>query len=420
VYQRTYVERASAHYADMGNVVIKDRRRSNPLKAGALQDAILESAGFSTIATDVKGLVQIFSAGARRMLGYEEADVVNRLTPADFSDPLQASTVATGFEALVCKAASGGEDQYELTFIRKDGCRLPCIVCVSALHEPGGDIVGYLFMATDNTAQQGFRRMVESVTDCAIVHLDAQGQVLSWNAGAQILDGYSRHEMVGKPGAPELELAAAAATGRHETEGWRSRKDGSRYCAKIVLTSIYDAGGVVRGFARLARDVTGDKSEPQADPVTAVAVPKPVLERSACLLYVEDDEASYALVEQLVASRADVRLLRAANLSLALERARAAHPDVILLNNELPGIGALQFMKLMRADPATQNTPILALSANGAPDAIAKGLQAGFFHYLARPLKGALFMEALAHALEFAARERAEENDRAFTSSHSH
>jgi PAS domain S-box-containing protein len=404
----------------MGNVVIKDRRRSNPRKAGALHNAILESAGFSSIATDVKGLVQIFNAGARRMLGYAEADVVNRLTPADFSDPLEAGTAATGFEALVCKAASGGEDQYELTFIRKDGCRLPCIVCVSALHEPGGEIVGYLFMATDNTAQHSFRRMVESVTDCGIVQLDAQGQVLSWNAGAQILDGYSAQEMLGKPGAPELDLAAAIATGRHETEGWRSRKDGSRYCANIVLTSIYDAGGGLRGFARLARDVTAGRSEPQADPATAVAVPKPALERSARLLYVEDDPASFALVEQIVADRVDVALLRAPHVGFGIERVRAARPDVILLNIDLPGISALQFMNLMRADPATQNVPILALSANGAPDAIAKGLQAGFFHYLARPLKGGLFMEALAHALEFAARERAEENDRAFTSSHSH
>jgi PAS domain S-box-containing protein len=404
----------------MGNVVIKDRRRHPPRKPGALHDAILESAGFAGIATDVKGLVQIFNAGARRMLGYAQADVVNKLTPADFSDPLEASTIATGFEALVCKAASGGEDQYELSFIRKDGTRLPCVVCVSALHEPSGDIVGYLFMATDNTAQQGFRRMVESVTDCGIVQLDAQGQVLSWNAGAQILDGYSAHEILGKPGAPEPDLAAAIATGRHETEGWRSRKDGSRYCANIVLTSLYDAGGVLRGFARLARDVTQGRSEAPEDVPASVAVPGAVLARSACLLYVDDDPASYALVEKLIAGRIDVRLLRASNLKLAIERARAVHPDVILLNIELPGITALQFMKLMRADPATQATPILALSANGAPDAIAKGLQAGFFHYLARPLNGGLFMEALADALEFAARERAEENDRAFTSSHSH
>ena len=87
---------------------------------------------------------------------------------------------------------------------------------------------------------------------------------------------------------------------------------------------------------------------------------------------------------------------------------------------DLPGISALQFLKLMRADPATQNTPILALGASTEPAAFAKALEAGFFHYLARPLKSALFMEALAHALEFAALERAERHDRSFILAHSH
>lgn len=423
----------SAHYLNLGNVVIKDRRRRNPLEAGSLHNAILSSAGYSSIATDEKGIVKIFSAGARRMLGYAQADVVDRLTPADFSDPLEAkerasalslefsTTIAAGFEALVWKAARGVDDQYELTFIRKDGGRLPCVVCVTTLHDRGGEIAGYLLMATDNSALNGLRRMVESVTDCGIVQLDAQGRVLSWNAGAQILEGYSAHEIMGKPGAPEPDLAAAAATGRHETQGWRSRKDGSRYCANIVLTSFYDTDAVLRGFARLVRDVTQGRSPPQPDLPAAVAVPKPAaLERSAQLLYVDNDPASFALVEQQVAGRGDVQLLRASHVGLGIERARAAPPDVILLNVDLPGTSAVEFMKRLRADPATQNTPILALGANGAPEAIAKALQAGFFHYLAKPLKGAVFMEALADALEFAARERDEQNDRAFTSAHSH
>ena len=423
----------SAHYLNLGNVVIKDRRRRNPLRAGALHNAILSSAGYLSIATDEKGIVQIFSVGARRMLGYTEADVVDRVTPADFCDPLEAkerartlsvefsTTIAAGFEALVWKAARGVDDQYELTFIRKDGGRLPCVVCVTALHDQDGETAGYLLMAIDNSAQSDFRRMVESVTDCGIVQLDAQGRVLSWNAGAHILEGYSAHEIVGKPGAPEPDLAAAVATGRHETQGWRSRKDGSRYCANIVLTSIYDTTAVLCGFARLMRDVTQGRSPPQPDLPAAVAVPNPAArERSARLLYVEDDPASIALVEEQIAGRADVQLLRASDVGLGIERARAAPPDVILLNVDLPGISAAEFMKRLRTDPATQSTPILALGAHGAPEAIAKAQQAGFFHYLVRPLKGTLFMEALADALEFAARERDEQNDRAFTSAHSH
>ncbi len=412
----------------MGNVVIKDRRRPNPLRAGGLQNAVLNSTGFASITTDQTGVIRLFSAGARRMLGYVDADVVDRLSAVDLSDPLEvieraralsvefSTPVAAGFEALVWKAARGVEDQYELSFIRKDGSRLPCVVCVSSLLDQSGEIAGYLLMATDNAAQRAFRRMVESVTDCAIVQLDAQGQVLSWNAGAQIIEGYSAHEIMGKAGAPQPDLAAAAATGRHESEGWRSRKDGSRYFANVVLTSIYDAGGVLRGFARLGRDVTGDRIEPQQDVPAAL----PALERSASLLHVEDDPASRALVDQLVASRVDVTLLHAAHVSLGIERARAMRPDVVLLSVDLPGISALQFMKLMRADPGTQNIPVLATGSYGGPDAIAKALEAGFFHYLPRPMNGGLFMESLADALEFAARERAEENDRAFTSTHSH
>ena len=166
-------------YALMANVVIKDRRRRNPRSAGALQNAVLNSAGMSSIATDEGGVIQILSAGAERMLGYTEAEVAGKRTPADFSDPLQAveraralslefaTAVDPGFQALVFKASQGIDDQYELTWIRKDGSRLPAVVSVTALRDPKGEVIGYLMIATDNTAQETFRLMVESVTDCA-------------------------------------------------------------------------------------------------------------------------------------------------------------------------------------------------------------------------------------------------------------
>jgi PAS domain S-box-containing protein len=428
----------------MANVVIKDRRRRDPLNAGALHNAILNSAGIPSIATDEKGVIQIFSAGARRMLGYTEAEVANKRTPADFSDPLEAaeraralslefaSAIAPGFEALAFKASRGIDDQCELTWIRKDGSRLAVVVSVSALRDVKSEIIGYLLIATDNTAQEGFRRTVESVTDCGIVQLDAQGRVLSWNAGAQLIDGYSAQEIVGQHfsrfycaqdielGVPQRDLDAAAATGRHEAEGSRARKDGSTYRANVVLTSVHDQAGVLRGFARLSRD-TGEpklhtvESPGPADPTHAArGVPR------RRLLYVEDHSASFGLVEQLVARRTDVLLLRAANVDLGIDLARTTRPDAILLNIDLPGTGALQFMKLLRADPVTQDTPLLALGTNAAPDAINKALEAGFFHYLTKPLKSESFLEALDDALEFAALERAEQDARTFTSAHSH
>jgi PAS domain S-box-containing protein len=438
----------------MANVVIKDRRGGNPRSAAALQNAILNSAVISSIATDERGVIRILSAGAERMLGYTEAEVAGKRTPADFSDPLQsvararalslefATAVDPGFQALVFKASRGIEDQYELTWIRKDGSRLPAVVSVIALGDPKGEVIGYLMLTTDNTAQETFRLMVESVTDCGIVQLDAQGRVLSWNAGAQIIDGYGAQEIVGQHfsrfysaqdvelGVPQRDLDAAAATGRHETEGWRSRKDGSMYRANIVLTSIHDQAGVLRGFARLTRDVARSSrmSEPQQsaiespEPACAPA-PEPRPAGGAprlSLLYVEDHPASLGMVEQLVARRTDMLLLRAANVRLGIELAHTARPEVILLNIDLPGTGALQFMKLLRADPATQNTPLLALGANAAPAAIKNALEAGFFHYLTKPLEPERFTQALDDALEFAALERAEQDDRAYPRAHSH
>lgn len=312
----------------MSEVVFKDRRGRDLLKAGALQNAILNSTGFSSIVTDESGVIQIFNAGAKRMLGYTGAEVVNKLTPADFSDPAElieraralslefATTVAPGFEALVFKASRDIEDQYELTCIRKDGSRLAARVFVTALHDPQGVIAGYLLIATDNTARKA---------------------------------------------KPAVEKAESALQPRA-------------------------AGGAAR----------------------------------CRLLYVEDHPASLGLVEQLIARRPDLLLLRAADVNAAIELARTERPEVILMNIDLPGIGAIQLMKLLRADPATENAPFLALGANAAPDAIVKGLEAGFFHYLTKPIQAEPFMQALDDALEFAARERAEQGDRAFTSAHSH
>ncbi|HWM42906.1 MAG TPA: response regulator [Burkholderiales bacterium] len=132
--------------------------------------------------------------------------------------------------------------------------------------------------------------------------------------------------------------------------------------------------------------------------------------RRCRLLYVEDHADSVALVEALLAGRKDLLLLHAADAKLGIKLARARRPEAILINVDLAGMSALEFMKVLRADPATETTPILALGATAAPEAIVKGLQAGFFQVLTKPLQAGPFMEALAFALEFAAVERSEHN----------
>ena len=136
------------------------------LKAGALQRAIFNSANFSSIATDAHGVIQIFNVGAERMLGYTAAEVMNKVTPADISDPHEViaraaslslefgTPITPGFEALVFKASRGIEDIYELTYCRKDGSRFPAVVSVTALRDAQEAIIGYLLIGTDNSARK--------------------------------------------------------------------------------------------------------------------------------------------------------------------------------------------------------------------------------------------------------------------------
>jgi len=125
------------------------------------------------------------------------------------------------------------------------------------------------------------------------------------------------------------------------------------------------------------------------------------------LLYVEDNPANLALVEQLIARRGDLRLLTAIDGHLGVELARAYLPDVILMDINLPGISGFDALKILSDDPATRHIPVLALSANAVPRDIEKGLEAGFFRYLTKPIRVREFMEALDIALEHAAQHEA-------------
>src|SRR5215210_5179717 len=141
---------AAAHLARPArppDVITEVRREEALLKAGALQSAIFNSANFSSIATDAKGVIQIFNVGAERMLGYTAGEVMNRITPAEISDPQEViaratvlslelgTTITPGFDALVFKASRGIEDIYELTYFRKDGSRFPAVVSITALRD---------------------------------------------------------------------------------------------------------------------------------------------------------------------------------------------------------------------------------------------------------------------------------------------
>jgi PAS domain S-box-containing protein len=180
------------------------------LKTGALQNAIFNSANFSCIATDARGVIQLFNVGAECMLGYTAAEVINKVTPADISDPQELiarakalslefdTLIEPGFAALVFKAARSIEDIYELTKIRKDGSRFPAVMSVTALRDAQDAIIGYLLVGTDNTArvqaralEERYRRLFESAKD-GILILDAEtGMVVDANPFITDLLGYS-------------------------------------------------------------------------------------------------------------------------------------------------------------------------------------------------------------------------------------
>ena len=280
----------------------RKRAEAALLKAGALQSAIFNSANFSSIATDEKGVIQIFNVGAERMLGYAAADVINKITPADISDPQEvidraqalslelATTISPGFEALVFKASRGIEDIYELTYIRKDGTSFPAVVSVTALRASDGGIIGYLLIGTDNTArkqvdeerlkldqrlrdQQFYTRsLIESNVD-ALITTDPLGIITDVNKQTEALTGCTRDELIGAPFKnyfTEPQRAGAAIKqvlgGRKVTnyELTARARDGKETLVSYNATTFYDRDRRLQGVFAAARDITERKHFEQA------------------------------------------------------------------------------------------------------------------------------------------------------------
>ena len=270
--------------------VVRLAAEAELLKTGALQNAIFNSANFSSIATDAKGVIQIFNVGAERMLGYAAADVINQRSPADISDPQEiiaratalsaelATPISPGFEALVFKAARGIEDIYELTYICKDGSRLPVVVSVTALRDDEGAIIGYLLIGTDNTARKqaeritnNWHRLQSSALDAcsnalAIVGVDG---VVQWvNDAFCQLSGYSVIEAVGRNNSELLKSGVQDDAFYQEMwqtilsgKAWRGelvnrRKDGTLFQEGMTITPVFDAQGVITHFIAVHIDLT--------------------------------------------------------------------------------------------------------------------------------------------------------------------
>jgi PAS domain S-box-containing protein len=301
-------QRVILHTPVAVETVTEVRREEALLKAGALQNAIFNSANFSSIATDAKGVIQIFNVGAERMLGYAAADVVNKITPADISDPREVivraealsielgTSITPGFEALVFKASRGIEDIYELTYFRKDGSRFPAVVSVTALRDAQDAIIGYLLIGTDNTARKhaeeallkagALQSAIFNSANFSSIATDAKGVIQIFNVGAEQMLGYTADEVMNKitpadisdpqeviarakalsvelgtPIAPGFEaLVFKASRGIEDIyELTYIRKDGSRFPAVVSVTALRDAQDVIIGYLLIGTDNTARK-----------------------------------------------------------------------------------------------------------------------------------------------------------------
>ena len=558
-------------FAAARDITARKQAEEALLKAGALQSAIFNSANFSSIATDAKGVIQIFNVGAERMLGYTAAEVMNKITPADISDPQEViaratalsvelgTAIAPGFEALVFKASRGIEDIYELTYIRKDSSRFPAVVSVTALRDAHNAIIGYLLIGTDNTARKqveaerqrldqvlretnielqaakieaeranlaksdflssmshelrsplnailGFGQLIDSglplptpsqkdsidqilqagwyllelineildlaqiesgklslsmepisldevLSDCQAM-IEPQARKSGIRVGfpkpehplyvsadrtrvkqifVNLLSNAIKYNRVGG----SVEVTCRAFPGERVRVSFQDsgeglapdklaqlfqpfnrlgQEDGLEEGTGIGLVVSKQLAGLMGGSIGVESTVgvgsvfwvefnVTDAIEAHrgaSAPVSAAPADAAGAAPRRTVLCVEDNPANLMLITRILARRPDIRLLSAKDGRQGIELAHAAMPEVILMDINLPGINGVAALKILAADAATGHIPVIAISANAMPRDIERGLEAGFFRYLTKPIKVDEFMDTLDLALDCA------------------
>ncbi|PTU32303.1 hybrid sensor histidine kinase/response regulator [Stenotrophobium rhamnosiphilum] len=536
--------------------VSESLRQEALLKTGALQNAILTSANFSIIATDEKGIIQLFNVGAERMLGYSAAEVVNKIKPSDMHDPEEvmarakslslelSATITPGFEALAFKASRGIEDSYDLTYICKDGSRFPAVVSITALRDDYDDLIGYLLIGADNSVRKqiedelnsakavaekanlaksdflsnmshelrsplnailGFAQLMESdpvpqtpsqkestgqilqagwylldlineILDLALIEsgklllskepmsldevlIDCQSMIEPQAQKHGItMNFYNLQETcfvhADRTRVKQVLINLLSNAIKYNNAGGTVIVDCAVKSPERVRISVTDSGHgltqekmeqLFQPFNRLGQENSGEEgtgiglvmtkrlvelmggtigvqstigkgsvfwvelvraAEPLLNEPLIAEQEQPIsiAEHNAAtrtILYVEDNPANLKLVEQLIARRPSTRLLSAGDATLGIKIAREQLPELILMDINLPGISGIRALAILRDDPVTEHIPVIAISANAMPHDIRKGLEAGFFRYLTKPIKVDAFMAALDEALEF-------------------
>ncbi len=241
---------------------------------------------------DVNGHVSSWNAGARRFKGYEEAEILGE----HFSRFYTEEDRATGLPRRALKIAeTEGRFESEGLRVRKDGTRFWCHVVIDPIRSGDGQLLGFAKVTRDLTerraaeeslrrSEQQFRLLVQGVTDYAIYMLDTTGRITNWNAGAQRIKGYRPEEVIGQhfslfyeeqdraSGLPDRGLRTAMNQGHFESQGWRVRKDGTRFWASVVIDPIHDDAGTLIGFAKITRDITESMEAQRALKLTEQAL----------------------------------------------------------------------------------------------------------------------------------------------------
>jgi len=278
-------------------VRLVESEREPPFDVSSLQRAIFNSANFSSIATDARGVIQLFNVGAEKMLGYSASEVTNRITPADICEPQEIVTrakelsaemgtqIEPGFDALSFKASRGIEDIYELTYVRKDGSRFPAIVSVTALRDATDSSIGYLLIGTDNTTRKNLqeermqldqrlhdqhfytRSLIESNID-ALITTDPNGIISDINRQAETLTGCTRDELVGsafnnyftEPDRADACIKRVLSETRVANYELTARaRDGKQIQVSCNASTFCDRDHKLLGVFASARDVTEAK-----------------------------------------------------------------------------------------------------------------------------------------------------------------
>jgi PAS domain S-box-containing protein len=231
---------------------------------------------------DPKGFVTSWNAGAERIKGFQTEEIVGKHFSTFYTEEDRKAGMP---QKVLDTARKEGKFEGEGWRVRKDGSRFWASVVVDRINDENGDLIGFAKITRDMSdkreaqhalleAERRFRILVQGVTDYAIFMLDPDGKVANWNAGAERIKGYSPDEIIGEhfsrfytpeerdAGVPARALGIARDVGRYEAEGWRVRKDGTRFWASVVLDAIKDDDGKLVGFAKITRDMT-EKREAQ-------------------------------------------------------------------------------------------------------------------------------------------------------------